>query len=64
MAGAQFNARPQLTAAVNGLAVMTEGKPRPAAAPSIRVTEEDERGRMGGWIDGWIDRWMDGAVPA
>lgn len=44
MAGAQFNARPQLTAAVKGLAAITEGSQGRPLPRALRVTEEDERG--------------------
>lgn len=43
MAGAQFNARPQLTAAVNGLDAITEGSQGLWLPCSLRVAEENKR---------------------
>lgn len=42
MAGAQFNARPQLTAAVNGLATVTEGSQGRLLRRTLRVRKDDE----------------------
>lgn len=44
MAGAQFNAKPQLTDAVNGLVAITEGSQGWLLPCTIKVTEEDKKG--------------------
>lgn len=54
MAGAQFNAKPQLTDAVNGLVATTEASQGRLLPCTIKGTEEDKKG--GEWWERYAEK--------